>query len=183
MNSGSEPKAVLACNDLFARYKGDQAALLAALYDEYAATILGFLERFTRDRQDAENLLMAVFLELPAALSRFDADKRRLGAWLIQHARRVAVSAMNAAKVPTNGSIRNEPKNVSEPNAISQQALTPQVDKAVSVLDLVYTKGYTFAATAGYLGKTEEDVKSALRTELKKYRTSRSATNKLNPDA
>lgn len=183
MSHGSEPEIATSVTEILTRYEGDQAALVSALYDEYAAMVFGFLEHLTGDRHLAESLLVPVFLELPQALSRFGSGKHSAGILIIRHARAIAVSAMKQIKAPTNGSNRDDTYNVNESSSISQQVLTPQVDKAVSVLELVYSKGYTFGAIAQLLGKTESEVRLALRNELKKYRAVRSVLNKLNPDA
>ena len=58
---------------------GNDAQVMAVLYDEYAAIVLGFLERLADDKDKAEELLQVVFLALPSRLNEFDPQKGKRG--------------------------------------------------------------------------------------------------------
>src|ERR1044072_4965477 len=112
----------------------DQVMLLATLYDEHAAVVLGFLEKIADQKEQAEELLQAVFLALPGRIHEFNPRKGRLTAWILNLAREVAGSAVKSGNHPTNNAIRNNPQIVSEPNA---RRLTPSVEKEKSVIELL----------------------------------------------
>lgn len=129
---------------------GDQKSL-AKLYDEYAAVVLGFLEKLSEDKARAEELLQAVFLALPARLHEFDARKGRFTVWLLKLTRTIA------GATSTKGS-----------DAVA--ATTAPQQSESHIIDLLYVKGYTFAQAAAELGVDEHTVQSLARTALKKYR-------------
>lgn len=146
---------------------------LAKLYDEHAAVVLGFLEKLADDRDKAEELLQAVFLALPSRLSEFDAHKGRFIVWLLSLARGIAQQQQqessnfqtNSVNLPTTEAIRRDTENVPFTNA---RPLTP--GNELSVVELLYMKGYTFAQAAAELGVDVPTVQLMVRTELKKYR-------------
>ncbi len=155
--------------------------MLAQLYDEHAAVILGFLEKLSDDKDKAEELLQAVFLALPAQLHEFDAQKGRFVVWLLKLARTIAGQPSESADFKTNGEnlamntpIRDESVNVHSPNTsnapVSNQSRSLTVGKEKSVVELLYVKGFNFAQAAAELGVEESTIRSLVRTELKKYR-------------
>lgn len=157
MSNGIKPKSSEPVLDTIRRCEGDDAKVMVALYDEYAAIVLGFLEKITDERQKAEELLQAVFLSLPGKLSEFDPEKARFTVWILRLARTTALSAMNAGNEATNGQIHEAPQNVGE---ISK-----------SVVELLYVKGFTFAQAAAELGIEENAVRTLVRNELKTFRS------------
>lgn len=155
--------------------------MLAKLYDEHAAIVLGFLEKLSNDKDKAEELLQAVFLALPAQLHEFDAGKGRFVVWLLKLARTMAGQPVDQADFKTNGAnltintpIHSEPSNVHSPNTSNAPARSYSrpltVGKEKSVVELLYVKGYTFTESADELGVDESTIRILVRTELKKYR-------------
>lgn len=145
---------------------------LAKLYDEHAAVVLGFLEKLADDRDKAEELLQAVFLALPSRLNEFDAYKGRFVVWLLSLARGIAQQQQQESdNFQTNGgnlsteAIRRDTENVPFTHA---RPLMP--GNGLSVVELLYMKGYTFAQAAAELGVDVPTVQLMVRTELKKYR-------------
>lgn len=154
---------------------------LAKLYDEHAAVVLGFLEKLADDKDKAEELLQAVFLALPSRLHEFDAQKGRFVVWLLRLARTIARQReensdfqMNSGNVPTNQPIHAETKNVHFTDAGTAPANNPirrfAPGNEISVVELLYVKGYTFVQAAAELGVDVRSVQLMVRTELKKYR-------------
>jgi RNA polymerase sigma-70 factor, ECF subfamily len=163
----------------------DDAARMAALYDEYAAVVLGFLERIADDKEKAEELLQAVFLALPSRLHEFDPEKGRLIVWILRLARSLSADGTNGRNATTNDPIRKAPDSVHESSAGEKpgqqvaRRLTPSetrhaTEEVQSVVELLYVKGYTFAEAAKELNVDEPAVKLLVRTELKTYRKGQS---------
>lgn len=164
---------------------GNEADRMAALYDEYAAVVLGFLERIADDKEKAEELLQAVFLALPSRLHEFDPEKGRLLVWILRLARSLSEDGTNGRNAATKEPIRNAPGSVHEnstgekPDQQVTRRLTPSgtmhaSEKVHSVVELLYVKGYTFAQAAKELNVEEATVKQLVRTELKTYRKGQS---------
>lgn len=154
---------------------------LAKLYDEHAAVVLGFLEKLADDKDKAEELLQAVFLALPSRLSEFDPQKGRFVVWLLRLARGIANHHVentgfqtNGSNVPTNQPIHAHMENVNSIDARTTPAANPtrrlMPGNEMSVVELLYVKGYTFVQAAAELGADVRSIQSMVRTELKKYR-------------
>ena len=86
--AAQETDAVLA----FRVARGDGAAL-GALYDRYAATVLGVAYRLLMSKVEAEDVLHDVFVGLPEALRRYE-ERGALASWLKRVAARVALSRL-----------------------------------------------------------------------------------------
>lgn len=157
MSNGTQPKSVDSVLDVVRLHKGDDAKIMAALYDGYAAIVLGFLEKLTGERQKAEELLQAVFLSLPGKLHEFDPEKGRLAVWILRLARAMAISAVNSSNASAKSTIHEGAQNVCVSNH--------------SVIELLYVKGYTFEQAAAELGIEEHAVRILVRNELKSYRS------------
>lgn len=149
--------------------------MLAMLYDEHAAVVLGFLEKLSDDKDKAEELLQAVFLALPSRLHEFDSQKSRFVVWLLKLARTIAGQGQktvdfktNASNAATNSPIHNEGANVD--SSIINPSREPTAGTETSVVELIYVKGFTFEQVAARLGTDERSVQLMVRTELKKYR-------------
>lgn len=149
--------------------------MLAKLYDEHAAVVLGFLEKLTDNKDKAEELLQAVFLALPSQLHEFHAQKGRFVVWILKLARTIAGQGQktvdfktNARYAATKEPIRNEGANVD--SSITNPSREPTAGTETSVVELLYVKGFTFAQVAAKLGVDERSVQLMVRTELKKYR-------------
>ncbi len=145
------------------------------LYDEYAAVVLGFLEKLTGDKSKSEELLQAVFLALPAKLHEYDGQKGRFVPWLLKLAVTTAGQGQNSADSKTNGNngstnhpIREEVKNVDSTANYASRTLSSGTE--LSAVELIYVKGYTFAQAAAEFGVDERSVQLLVRKELKKYR-------------
>jgi len=178
-------------NDIQSSSASDEQKTLAVLYDQHSAVVLGFLQKLAGDKDQAEELLQAVFLALPAQLHSFDPAKGRFVTWLLKLARTIAGqgkentdSGIDQKNVMINYPIRNDAGNVHSPKTGTSPAgndsRTLKIDKEISpdlmqtrtdgVVELLYVRGYTIAQAAAELGMNESAIQLLVRTELKKYR-------------
>ena len=70
---------------------GDRHAAVGALYDRYAARLMGFGVRLLGDRGLAEELVQETFVRIWRAARDFDAERGTVTAWIFTIARHVAV--------------------------------------------------------------------------------------------
>jgi len=68
---------------LIARVEARDAEALAALYDRYAARLMGLAQRILGDTGEAEEVLQEVFLFVWRAAATFDAARGSVLAWLL----------------------------------------------------------------------------------------------------
>jgi RNA polymerase sigma-70 factor (ECF subfamily) len=78
--------------------QGDEGAL-GVCYDRYAARVLGLLLKLVGNRQDAEDLLQATFLEAWRYSRRYDPSRSGIASWLLLIARSRAVDHLRRRTV------------------------------------------------------------------------------------
>ncbi|MGH7524238.1 MAG: sigma factor, partial [Gemmatimonadales bacterium] len=78
-----------------AMMRGDQAAV-SALYDRYAPGVLGLALRITRERADAEDVVVDTFAQVWRDAPRFRADRGSVAAWVATIARSRALDLVRS---------------------------------------------------------------------------------------
>ncbi len=159
--------------------RGDEHAL-AALYDAHAAALLAIAQRILRDRNDAEDLVHDLFVEVWHRASAYDASRGSVRSWLLVRLRSRAIDRLrsqatrrrlltervdgatatadstSAEEVVAQG---QEKRTVS----VALEALTPRQREAV---ELAYFQGLTAAEIAARIDVPTGTVKSRLASAL-----------------
>jgi RNA polymerase sigma-70 factor (ECF subfamily) len=78
-----------------AMMRGDQSAM-SALYDRYAPGVLGLALRITRERADAEDVVVDTFAQVWRDAGRFQAQRGSVAAWVTTIARSRALDLLRA---------------------------------------------------------------------------------------
>ncbi|HXQ71039.1 MAG TPA: sigma factor, partial [Pyrinomonadaceae bacterium] len=73
----------------------DEAAL-AALYDRYRVILFGLLVRILNNREEAEDVLQEVFLQVWRRAADFDENRGRPFTWLVTLARSRGIDRLRA---------------------------------------------------------------------------------------
>lgn len=84
---------------LLSRVAGGDEAAFAALYDRYAARVLGFLVRLLRRRSDAEDVLQETFLQVWSKAADFQAARANPLSWLFLLARSRALDLLRRRRL------------------------------------------------------------------------------------
>lgn len=160
---------------------GDEAAL-AQLYDRYRVILFGLLMRILNGREEAEDVLQDVFLQVWRRAADFDETRGRPFTWLVTLARsrgidrlrtlaareRVAVAATrDEAKVfsdAASDAFRSEQRDV------VNSALDQLPDEQKQLLLLAYFDGLSQSEIADRLGTPLGTVKTRMRTGMMKLR-------------
>jgi len=91
-------------NEALARARAGEREAVAALYRAYAGPLLGYLVTQVRRREDAEDLLGEVFLQVMRDLGGFEGDISGFRAWVYRIASNRAVDlARRSARRPEEG--------------------------------------------------------------------------------
>ena len=159
----------------------DEAAL-GQLYDHYRLILFGVLVRILNNREEAEDVLQEVFLQVWRRAADFDENRGRPFTWLVTLARsrgidrlrsiasreRVAVMAgddeSDEVSDAASDAIRSEQRGVVN-NALSQ---LPEEQKRL--LMLAYFDGLTQSEIATQLGAPLGTVKTRMRSGMMKLR-------------
>jgi RNA polymerase sigma-70 factor, ECF subfamily len=159
----------------------DDPRAVAVLYDTFAAPLHGFLiARFGR-RDEAEDVLQQLFLDLARRPDRI-LSARRLGPWLFAKARNMTIDRIRArarearateesvrvAPWVLAGSSRAEEASADDTRLAAAVARLPAEQR--EVLALKVFQGRTFAETAELLGLSANTAASRYRYAVEKLR-------------
>ena len=177
----AEPSKIPDDDLLHAIARNDEAAL-AAIYDRYRLILFGLILRILHDREEAEDCLQEVFLQVWRRASDFDESRGRAFTWLVTIARSRALDrlrtsgsrvrlATEVAQVPRDevGDAAEEAVQ-SEQGAIVRGALAELPEEQRRTLLLAYFEGLTQTEIAARLGDPLGTVKTRMRSGMIKLR-------------
>ena len=155
----------------------DEAAL-AQLYDRYRVILFGLLMRILNNREEAEDVLQEVFLQVWRKAEDFDEERGRPFTWLVTLARsrgidrlrtlasRERVAEAGAKDVVEQVSDAASDAFKSEQRGLVNKALAQLPDEQKRTLMLAYFDGLTQSEIATRLGAPLGTVKTRMRTGL-----------------
>ena len=159
----------------------DEVAL-AQLYDHYRVILFGLLMRILNNREEAEDVLQEVFLQVWRKAEDFDEDRGRPFTWLVTLARSRGIDrlrALGARERVAEASAREVSEAVSdaatdafqsEQRGIVSDALAKLPDDQKRPIMLAYFEGLTQSEIATHLGAPLGTVKTRMRTGLIRLR-------------
>jgi RNA polymerase sigma-70 factor (ECF subfamily) len=159
----------------------DEVAL-AQLYDRYRAILFGLLMRILNNREEAEDVLQEVFLQVWRKAADFDESRGRPFTWLVTLARSRGIDRLRtlAARDRVAEAGAREPSEEisdaatdafrSEQRGLVNNALAKLPDEQKRPLMLAYFEGLTQSEIATSLGAPLGTVKTRMRTGMIRLR-------------
>jgi RNA polymerase sigma-70 factor (ECF subfamily) len=159
----------------------DEAAL-AQLYDRYNRILFGLLMRILNNREEAEDVLQEVFLQVWRKAADFDENRGRPFTWLVTLARsrgidrlrtlasRERVAEAGAREVSEEISDAATDALKSEQRGLVSDALAKLPDEQKRPIMLAYFDGLTQSEIATRLGAPLGTVKTRMRTGMIRLR-------------
>ena len=159
----------------------DESAL-AALYDRYRHVLFGLILRILNNREEAEDVLQEVFIQVWRRAADFDETRGRPFTWLVTLGRSRAIDRLRSLaareRLAVAGS-REETEEVSD--AVSDAFRSEQRGLVNSALDqlpeeqkhplvLAYFEGLTQSEIATRLGAPLGTIKTRMRSGMTKLR-------------
>lgn len=166
---------------LHAVARGDEGAL-ARLYDQYRVILFGLLVRILNSREEAEDVLQEVFLQVWRRARDFDEGRGRPFTWLVTLARSRAIDRIRqlgarqrladsaAQNTPAEASDAAADTLLSEQREILARALAALPEEQRRTLNLAYFEGLTQSEIAEKLGTPLGTVKTRMRSGMIKLR-------------
>jgi RNA polymerase sigma-70 factor (ECF subfamily) len=163
--------------------RGDEAAL-ARLYDQYRVILFGLLIRILNSREEAEDVLQEVFLQVWRRAGDYDEQRGKPFTWLVTLTRSRAIDrlrALGARQRLATSAAQEQPEEASdalketyrsEQKEIVRQALADLPEEQRRTLLLAYFEGLTQSEIAAKLNAPLGTVKTRMRTALTKLRES-----------
>jgi RNA polymerase sigma-70 factor, ECF subfamily len=177
----AEPSQIEDNDLLHAIARGDEAAL-AACYDRYRIILFSQVLRILSDREEAEDCLQEIFLQVWRRARDFDESRGRAFTWLVTIARSRALDRLrasgsrlrlvnDAAQAP-HEEVGDAAKEVvqAEEGAIVRAALAELPEEQRRTLLLAYFEGLTQTEIAARLGDPLGTVKTRMRSGMIKLR-------------
>lgn len=167
---------------LHAVARGDEAAL-ARLYDAYRVILFGLLVRILNSREEAEDVLQDVFIQVWRRAKDFDEKRGRPFTWLVTLTRSRAIDRLRqlgARQRLATSAEQNQTEAASDAlsdtikvaqKEIVQQALAQLPEEQRHTLVLAYFEGLTQSEIALKLGAPLGTVKTRMRAGMIKLRT------------
>lgn len=166
---------------LHAVAQGDEAAL-ARLYDAYRVILFGLLVRILNSREEAEDILQDVFIQVWRRAKDFDEKRGRPFTWLVTLARSRAIDRLRqlgARQRLATGAAQEQTEMVSD--ALSdtirmaqretvRQALAELPEEQRNTLVLAYFDGLTQSEIAAKLHAPLGTIKTRMRSGMIKLR-------------
>jgi len=161
--------------------RGDEQAL-AQLYDSYRLILFGLLVRILNSREEAEDVLQEVFLQVWRRARDFDETRGKPFTWLVTLARSRAIDrlrSLGARDRVAQASVREAAEEVSdaardtfrsEQRALVTSALSQLPEEQKRPLVLAYFDGLTQSEIAAKLGAPLGTVKTRMRAGMIKLR-------------
>lgn len=159
----------------------DEAAL-AQLYDRYRTILFGLLMRILNNREEAEDVLQEVFLQVWRKAADFDENRGRPFTWLVTLARsrgidrlrtlaaRERVAEAGAREVSDEISDAATDAFKSEQRGLVSDALAKLPDEQKRPIMLAYFDGLTQSEIATRTGAPLGTVKTRMRTGMIRLR-------------
>jgi RNA polymerase sigma-70 factor (ECF subfamily) len=159
----------------------DETAL-AKLYDRYRVILFGLLMRILNSREEAEDVLQEVFLQVWRRAADFDEDRGRVFTWLVTLARSRGIDRLRslaARNRVAQAGAREASEEVSdaaadtfrsEQRSLMASALAQLPDEQKRALMLAYFDGLTQSEIATKLDAPLGTVKTRMRSGLSKLR-------------
>ena len=168
--------------ELLAAIARKDETALAELYDRYRVILFGLLIRILTSREEAEDVLQEVFLQVWRRAQDFDEKRGRPFTWLVTLARSRGIDRLRnlAARERVASAGAKEPGEevsdavadafASEQRALITTALAQLPEEQQGPLILAYFDGLTQSEIAAKLGAPLGTIKTRMRTGLMKLR-------------
>lgn len=168
---------------LHAIARGDEVAL-TRLYDAYRVILFGLLVRILNSREEAEDILQDVFIQVWRRAKDFDERRGRPFTWLVTLARSRAIDRLRMLKARerlTTGAAQAQEHTESVSDALTdtvnseqkqivRRALATLPEEQRQTLLLAYFEGLTQSEIASRIGAPLGTVKTRMRSGMIKLR-------------
>jgi RNA polymerase sigma-70 factor (ECF subfamily) len=177
----AEPSKIPDDDLVHAIARNDEGAL-AAIYDRYRLILFGLILRILHNREEAEDCLQEVFLQVWRRARDFDESRGRAFTWLVTIARSRALDRLRASGTRlrlatevaqvTHDEVGDAAEEAvqSEQAAIVREALAELPEEQRHALLLAYFEGLTQTEIAARLGDPLGTVKTRMRSGMIKLR-------------
>jgi len=151
---------------------------MSLLYDQYADTLFGVVNRILQDSQAAEDVLQSTMLKIWKSIESYDASKSSFYTWMSVIARNTALDQKRLKSNQSREKTISVDEIVYKPIVSTPEGTDIDAKRLLSVLDdnyrivleYAYLKGYTQQEISEELNMPLGTVKTRLRTAIQLLR-------------
>jgi RNA polymerase sigma-70 factor (ECF subfamily) len=174
-------KIKLSEDELVRALKGRDTIAVRALYDMYAAALLGVITRIVQHTESAEDILQETFIKIWHSADKYDSSKGRLFTWMVNIARNLSIDRLRSKDFKNTGKnqdIEHIVDVIDDQKKLSlniellglRDLVTGLKPELASVLEMVYYKGLTHVEAAEALNLPLGTVKTRIRMAIVELR-------------
>ena len=168
--------------DLLKAVARKEQLALAQIYDRYRQVLFGLLIRILKNREESEDVLQEVFIQVWRRAADFDETRGRPFTWLVTLTRSRAIDRLRSLAARDRVAIagaRDESEQMSdavsdafraEQRGLITSALAQLPEEQKSALLLAYYEGLTQSEIAKHLGAPLGTIKTRMRSGMIKLR-------------
>ncbi|MEY8020017.1 RNA polymerase sigma factor [Muriicola sp. SD30] len=171
----------MSLDSLVNRFQQKDIKAYEQLYAMYAENITGVIHTIVRDEQLAQEICQDVFLKIWDKADSYNSSKGRFFTWILNIARNAAIDKLRSKSYKKNkqnlytdnfvGTLEDSMEDDSRPDtSILKKLLKGLKGKCVSVIEMLYFKGYTQKEVAQELSIPLGTVKTRNRDCIGKLR-------------
>jgi RNA polymerase sigma-70 factor (ECF subfamily) len=174
-------RTIISEEELVASLKAGDQAVMAVLYDNYSAALLGVINRILESRENSEDVLQEVFVKIWKNIALYDRAKGKLFTWLINIARNAAIDSLRVKGHSFKNkiqSIDNSVRSINRQHSVSTPVDHIGLKNIIDTLkpdykiliDKLYFEGYTHEEASEELGIPLGTVKTRIRAAINQLR-------------
>lgn len=177
------PAAARDERDLVHRIQAGDEGALASMMERYSGRVYAAAFRVLKHRPDAQEVTQDVFLALWRRPEKFDAERGRLGTWLVILSRSRALDLLRSRQAEQAGedlkiAADHEAAVGQERKILVQQLVGVLPQEQAWVLKKVYFEGYTVSEAAALRRTKLGTMKGRARLALEKLRSAVAAEDR-----
>ena len=176
-NSDSNPD-----QELMTLVKKRDKAAFRELYSRFSQIVFNLVYRILKDRQEAEEVVQEIFLQVWNKAGSYDADRGALSTWIINISRNKSIDRLRKLGHRSQDTEINEERlnskydfsriieNREESRKVLQEALDTLPQEQRIAIEMVYFEGFTHEETAQKLSEPVGTIKTRIRLGVMKLK-------------
>ncbi len=176
-NSDSNPD-----QELMTLVKKRDKAAFRELYSRFSQIVFNLVYRILKDRQEAEEVVQEIFLQVWNKAGSYDADRGALSTWIINISRNKSIDRLRKLGHRSQDTEINEERlnskydfsriieNREERRKVLQEALDTLPEEQRIAIEMVYFEGFTHEETARKLSEPVGTIKTRIRLGVMKLK-------------
>ncbi|MEQ9619542.1 MAG: sigma-70 family RNA polymerase sigma factor [Deltaproteobacteria bacterium] len=168
--------------ELMALVKKRDKTAFREIYSRFSQVVFNLVYRILKDRQEAEEVVQEIFLQVWNKADSYDAQRGALSTWIINISRNKSIDRLRTRSHKFQNTEINEERlnskydfsrileNREERRKVLQEALNTLPQEQRTAIEMVYFEGFTHVETAQKLNEPVGTIKTRIRLGVMKLK-------------